>query len=628
MCGIAGYVGSKNVSLSTMSEYLGHRGPDDAGIWQEDNVGFVHTRLAIQDLSPNGHQPMLSADGRYAMIFNGEIYNHREIRTRGNYDYPFKSTGDTETILAAFAVEGTSIFSRLNGIFALAILDREKKKLILARDQFGVKPLYYYQDTQQWAFSSEMKALLPVLANDKKELDHHTLANYLYYLWSPGCNTPFISVKKVPPGHFITISIENPDQYEIVRYYEIPFTGNYSNKPEKQLLDELDDLLLQAVRRQLLSDVPVGFFLSGGLDSSAVVAMAKRILPNEKLKCYTIDNGEQNDGFASDLLYARKVAGLFNCDLTEISSKPDIVQDFDRMIWHLDEPQADPAPLNVLNIARQARADGRVVLLGGTAGDDLFSGYRRHQALRYYPALHLIASLKGLIQRIGSNSPFSRRLNKIIDGANLPLPAYLAHLYSWLPKERVVALFNKNIRSALQETFHPDTFLQQSLSNIPAEKEALNWMLYWDMKYFLTDHNLNYTDKMSMAHGVEVRVPFLDIDLVEFSCRLPVDLKMKGKTTKYLLKKVMERYLPKEVIYRPKTGFGAPIRKWVQNDLSPLIEDRLSREKIENLGIFEYDALRQLIDDNKSGKIDAAYPIWALLAIDSWIHQFPLKASS
>lgn len=622
MCGLAGYVGNKEVSLETMAEFLEHRGPDDLGIWQEDNVRLVHTRLAIQDLSPNGHQPMLSPDGRYVIVYNGEIYNHKEIREEGKYKYSFKSTGDTETILAAFAAEGNSIFRKLNGIFALAILDREEKKLTLVRDHFGVKPLYYFQDGQQWAFSSEIKALLPVLTAQDKALDHNTLANYIYYLWSPGNGTPFESIKKVLPGHFITISTEDPSQFEVKQYYEIPFSGTYSTKSEKQLLDELDELLLQAVRRQLLSDVPVGFFLSGGLDSSAIVAMAKRILPKDRLRCYTINTGDQNDGFVSDLYYARKVAKLFDCDLTEISAQSDIVSDFDKMVWHLDEPQADPAPLNVLNIARAARAEGNVVLLGGTAGDDLFSGYRRHQALFYYPFLHVLYPFKKVACILGNSNPFLRRLNKIMEGAELPLTSYLAHLFSWLPHDQVVALFKDNWHNNLQQSFQPDSTMLESLKSIPEEKSPLNWMLYWDIKYFLTDHNLNYTDKMSMACGVEVRVPFLDPDIVGFSCRLPVNLKMKGKTTKYLLKRVMERYLPNEVIYRPKTGFGAPIRKWIQNDLRHMINERLSKEQIEKLGIFDYNAVHQLIKRNQSGKIDAAYSIWALLAIDSWVRQF------
>jgi len=275
-----------------------------------------------------------------------------------------------------------------------------------------------------------------------------------------------------------------------------------------------------------------------------------------------------------------------------------------------------------MNIAQQARADGRVVLLGGTAGDDLFSGYRRHQALQYAKFLPFLLPLKKTINLLGTGSPFLRRLNKITDGTGLPLPQYLAHLYSWLPKNRVIELFHPSLQKDLEHTFNPDQALEKALSNIPNEKAPLNWMLYWDMKYFLTDHNLNYTDKMSMAYGVEVRVPFLDIDLVEFSCQLPVDLKMKGKTTKYLLKKVMERYLPNEIIYRPKTGFGAPVREWVKNDLKPMIEKRLSFARLEEFGLLDPKAVRQLISDNDQGKIDAAYPIWALLAIESWVRQF------
>ncbi len=333
------------------------------------------------------------------------------------------------------------------------------------------------------------------------------------------------------------------------------------------------------------------------------------------------------DGFGDDYHYANVVARHIGVDLIEVESKWDIVRDFDAMVWHLDEPQADPAPLHVKNICRQARALGDIVLLGGTAGDDLFSGYRRHQALRFERIFQLcpgfLASFADyLLSFCDRRSPMVRRLSKISATLKLDSTSRLASYYQWLPLERNRSLF----RPAAIESFrnrHPSTILLESLQCIPDEHRSLNQMLFWDLKFFLTDHNLNYTDKMSMAHGVEVRVPFLDLDLVKFACDLPIHSKMKGIQTKYLLKKVAERYLPTEVIYREKTGFGAPIRTWiVDGKMDPLFNRLVSGENEIFEQVFSSKSIELLLEETKSGKLDGSYALWSLLAIESWIRQF------
>lgn len=624
MCGITGLISPKASSyIQQMTDAIAHRGPDDEGIYIDGDIALGHRRLSILDLSAHGHQPMLSEDGRYILVFNGEIYNHWEIREKIKDKYQFKSTSDTETILYGFAEFGIELFNMLNGIFAFSIYDKQNKEITIVRDQFGVKPLYYYQEGNDFLFSSEIKSLI-IFPDFDKTLDNNTIANYLYFLWSPGENTPFNYCKKLLPGHYLTVNTDDVKSYSVHKYYEIPFTGSYSNRSEEELIDDLDRILTKAVERQLLSDVPVGFFLSGGLDSSIIVAIAKKLLPDKKLKCYTIETtlDTKREGFSQDLPYAKKVASYLDVDLEIVKAEIDIVQDFDKMIYHLDEPQADAAPLNVSNICKKAREQGYIVLVGGTAGDDLFSGYRRHQSLYYYSKLKAFPStIKRNIFRISNLFPegrVNRRIKKFFSIYNTKDNSLQsASIYGWLDEDLVRKLFLNELSS-----FTPKEFLLVSLKNIPGETSPLNQMLFWDLKFFLTDHNLNYTDKMSMMHGVEVRVPFLDKELVEFSTSIPPQLKMKGTTTKYILKKVAERYLPHEVIYRSKTGFGAPVRDWIINSLNEKIDSKLNIEQLNLMGLFNPKEVNKLIQDNKEGEIDASYSIWALLAIVSWLSQF------
>ncbi len=570
---------------------------------------------------------MISYDENYIIIFNGEIYNHWEIRKELESKYKFNSKTDTETILYGFIEYGNEILNKLNGIFAFSIFNKLTKELFIARDHFGVKPLYYYLDNDQFWFSSELKSIAPLKFD--KDIDLEAIENYLTFLYSPGERTPFKKVLKLLPGHFISLNINNFQSFIINKYYDIPFEDSRMKKKEEELVEELETLLTTAVKRQLLSDVPVGFFLSGGLDSSCIVAIAKKLHPYKKFNCYTIktnDGQDMEEGFSNDLHYARIVAKHLDVNLIEVESNVDVVNDFDKMIYHLDEPQADPAPLSVLQICSKARVDGHIVLLGGTAGDDLFSGYRRHQALRMekyikVTPLFLRKFIKFITYKLSVNKPTARRLRKLTSNLDISQLDRLVGYFSWINNDELKNIFSKKNQN-FNIRHNPLNILKESLKNIPKEKDLLNQMLYLEMKYFLADHNLNYTDKMSMATGVEVRVPFLDKELVEFSLQIPTSLKMKGITTKYILKKVMEKYLPHEVIYRSKSGFGAPVRKWIVEDMDQTIQKYLSKRNIEKRNIFDFEEIQKLINDNKKGTIDASYTIWSLLSIESWMQQF------
>lgn len=607
---------------------LSHRGPDGQGIFVEGGVHLGHHRLAILDLSEQGAQPMFSADGRYVLVYNGEIYNHLDIRAELlAANHTFHSTSDTETLLTGFIAYGPAVLDKLNGIFAFAIYDREAQTLFVARDQLGVKPLYYYWDGEQFALASEIKAMMQ-LSHFRKEISTEAFADYLHFLWCPGEKTPFRYVKKLLPGSCMQVDCQDLQTApESKRYYYLPFHGNYSPLSEGELTDQLEQYLLAAVQRQLLSDVPVGFFLSGGLDSSLLVAMAKKLYPEKQLQCFTIDTSTMDlaeEGFSSDLDYARKVAQHLDVSLEIVKAYSEYLPYFDKVIWHLDEPQADPAPVNVLKICERAREMGYKVLLSGAGGDDVFSGYRRHQALKLEFLFQLMPSWAArMLQRMLSyfmpRHPLSRRLSKFLDGAGRGAGARMVHYFSWLNMERIRNLFQPG---QLSPGYDPDDTLADLLHRIPEERSLLNRLLFLELRSFLPDHNLNYTDKLSMAAGVEVRVPYLDLEVVEFSTRIPPRLKLKGSTTKYLLRKVAERYLPQDVIYRPKAGFGAPVRHWIRKDWGQLVREKLLEGSLSSKAIFNRQEIERLIKDNESGFIDASYSIWALLAIESWIRQF------
>ena len=630
MCGIVGGIGLDNWDESKILSFVAHRGPDSIGFYKDSHVFLGHTRLSIQDISENGNQPMFSDDGRYVIIFNGEIYNHLELREHLKNEYHFKSTGDTETVLYAFIKYGPDCLNKLNGIFALAIYDIQEKKIFIARDQLGVKPLYLYKDENKFLFSSELKTFLAF--NINKSLEPKALNNYLSFLWSPGELVPFSHVKKLLPGCFLQFKVDDFANIKPIVYHQIKFNGIYSKLSEKLLIEQLDQYLTKAVQRQMLSDVPVGFFLSGGLDSSLIVAIAKKLYPEKKFPCFTIDIGDWSGGsenFANDLFYAKKVAELLDVELNIVKADTNILNHFDEMIWHLDEPQADAAPLNVLKIAQLAREKGIKVLLGGAGGDDIFSGYRRHQAVSLEKYFQFIPTgvgrfIKNTINFLPNTSTFVRRLRKIASNLDKSTLQRMSGYFNWLPIEKVHSLFSNEWQEKLKN-YNPNLYLEHLSNDIPSDKSLLNQILYWEIKSFLVDHNLNYTDKMAMAVGVEARVPFLDTELVEFSLTIPPALKMKNGEAKYILKKVAERYLPKEIIYRPKTGFGAPVRKWITSDMDEMIKERLSINNINRRGIFNPDKVWDLIEANKIGEVDASYSIWAILAIDSWITQFVEK---
>jgi asparagine synthase (glutamine-hydrolysing) len=628
VCGIIGAYGSfESDALSAGIRAMAHRGPDDNGVFVDPaaGVGLGNVRLSIVDLSPLGHQPMMSDDEAVVLVYNGEIYNFRELRAeleaRG---HRFRGHSDTEVLLNLYLSEGDRMLTRLNGVFAFALWDRRDASMLIARDALGVKPLYYAATGGRVAFASEIKALLH-LVPEVRELDEVALHRYLTFQWCPGDGTPFKAVRKLLPGHAMRLKGGMVERHWT--WYELPqFRGVRADLDTPAAVRGTADHLRQAVHRQMVADVPVGAFLSGGLDSSAVVAFAREQCPD--IRCFTIEAvGGQEEGATDDLPYAQRVARHLGVPLDVVRIDAGrMAGDLEYMVAQLDEPLADPAPLNVFYISRWAREQGIKVLLSGAGGDDLFTGYRRHRALqaeRFWDWLPrpVRVAMDRMSARLDQRRAWSRRLSKLFSGAGCEGDERLMNYFRWAREADLLTLYTPEFRRALGDQLAVTPmadFLRPLADSVP----PLERMLALEQRFFLADHNLPYTDKMSMATGVEVRVPFLDLDLVDFAARIPAGLKQHGSTGKWVFKKAMESYLPNDVIYRPKTGFGAPLRRWMRQDLRELLRDLLSTDSLNRRGLFDPVAVHRLIAANDAGRVDGSYTLLSVLCVEIWCRAY------
>ena len=569
---------------------------------------------------------MIDTSGDVVLVFNGEIYNFNQLRVKlEEKGYLFRGRSDTEVLINLYIDLGKEMLTHLNGIFALAIWDKKEASLLIARDAFGVKPLYYsIMQIGGIAFASEIKALLKLTPRNT-ELDLESISHYLSFLWCPGSGTPLKSVKKLLPGE--AIIIKNGSIVEHWSWYKLPIFNNHKkNINKKHAISGVTKYLRQAVHRQMVSDVPVGAFLSGGLDSSSIVVLAKELNPD--IRCFTIESlGRPDKGIVDDLPYAKKVAKHLNVSLDVISiNSLKMANDLESMIVQLDEPLADPAALNVLYISQLAREQGIKVLLSGAGGDDIFTGYRRHYAIqfeRYWSWMPkgVRMSLENFTKKLNVNNPAQRKFVKAFNGASLNNSDRLINYFRWSSDSVLQSLYSLEFRQELAES-NSNRVMQDFIEPIRTSTSALDQILTLEQRFFLADHNLIYTDKMSMAAGVEVRTPFLDLELVEFARGIPDRLKQRGSIGKWVFKKAMEPYLPREIIYRPKSGFGAPLRLWIKNDIREMLRDLLSVDSLNKRGLFSAKAVQQLIMDNENGKIDASYTLLSLLCIEIWCRAY------
>lgn len=624
MCGIAGFLGPWSEPLAdAMVTALRHRGPDDRG-WQFDSeVGLAlgHTRLSIIDLSVAAAQPMSTPDGRYILIFNGEIYNYRQLRSELEAaGGRFRTQSDTEILLTLFARDGVACLDRLHGIFAFAIWDSAERRLVLARDHLGVKPLYYAPLGTGFLFASELKAL--TLCPDlPRDIDPVAVADHLGFLWTPGESTILRAVKKLRPGCTLTVDSKG---VRSERYYRSPLpvspSAEAGDSPET-----LRDLIDEVVTEQMVADVEVGALLSGGLDSSAIVASMCRATDASKITtfCASVSKSSSHaDNFGDDQNYAREVAETLGVRLIEVPTEADLIESLPDMIWALDEPTADFSALQTLLLAKAARESGIKVLLSGVGGDDLFAGYGRHRAALLYGLLGRLPGGRAIAGTVGRMAPLGtlvgRRARRT--GALLAMDeeAMLAESMSFSAVEgdARLAMLSPSTRRAQDGSAIPRAF-KQSFSDTsglhPVER-----LLDLDVNGFMPDHNLNYTDKMAMQTGVEVRVPLCDPRLVDFAMRQPLAAKIDFRQTKKILRESQADRLPAGVLKRPKQGFGVPMRGWLQGPARYLMEDLTTESLVSERGLFDARRVSRLRRGFLAGRVDGAMTLFSLMAIELW----------
>jgi|SRR5579871_772378 len=626
MCGIVGIIGGGDEHLlGRMNDIIAHRGYDDAGVkwFPESGSGLAQRRLSIIDLSPAGHQPMPNEKGDLWIVFNGEIYNYKEIalelQAKG---VQLRSTSDTEVLLYAYQLWGEDCLQKLNGMFAFAVYDLRERKLFAARDRLGIKPLYYHFENGRLIFASEIKAILDSgLVEKRPDFNAlHTPARFQVSPW-----TGFENILKLPPGHCLTLEA---GKLSVRQYWNLRPTEQEAD--ESALIERLDSLLTDAVRLQMRADVPVGVFLSGGLDSSIVSALM-RANTQQTVHSFTIKFADEDQKFermTPDEVYAREVAQQFGFEYHEIEIRPQVEELLPKVIWHMDEPISDPAAINTYLISKAARDLDIVVLLNGMGGDEVFGGYRKHLACLSADTYQ--ALVPGLIRRMVQYTAdlipvatASRGLKQIRWGKRFLSFAESPRSDRYLMSDLSVAPKQFSQMFASRMSYYDSHFFRAQASRFNGNGLSyLTQMCLNDTLVFLPEHNLTYSDKASMAASIESRPPLTDHRIVEFMFSVQPSSRIQGFTQKYLLKKVSEKYLPDRIIYRPKAPFSSPLRSWVRGPLAPMVAELLSESALRSRGLYDPAYVSGLIARDKSGQEDNSYQIWTLLTNEIWFRTF------
>lgn len=642
MCGIAGIVSFNDKAINSglitkMIDTISHRGPDDEGVYignlnaphnQADqqsfesavgNVCLGHKRLSIIDLSREGRQPLSNEDKSIWLVCNGEIYNYNELaKNLLSKGHKLKSKTDCEVIIHLYEDYGDSFINYLRGMFAFGLWDGNKNRLIVARDRVGIKPLYYYYKENKLIFASEMKA---ILANPdvKKEVDITALNQYLSLLYVPAPRTIFNGISKVKPGCMLTLE---DGKLRENQYWDLTFddTGSKQDviRSEKYYADAIYDILKESIKIRMMSDVPLGAFLSGGIDSSVIVGIMSE-LSNEPIKTFSIGFGKEERHY-DELKYAKVVADKFNTEHREFIVKSDIVNLLPTVVGHFDEPFANPTAVLMYLLSEETKKHVTVAL-SGTGGDEAFSGYTRYAGMKLSEyASKVPKPLRSLVRFAASKVPESadgrhigRRLRQFVNGTFLSPENRYARWVSIFNDEAKDNLFLNAENS--NETWH--NYLNEYLCCTDIQN-IHNRVFYTDVKTYLPNNQLEYVDKMSMAHALEVRVPFCDHKLLEFSATIPYQLKIRGLNTKYLLKKASERVLPESIINRKKIGFNAPVGIWFQGALNSYIKEQLSETNLNKSGFFNYKAVKTIMDKHDAKVKDYSLHLWALLVFQVW----------
>ena len=624
MCGIAGYLGQPHAGLGTeMAALLAHRGPDDAGetvleTGDGSAVVLAHRRLSIIDI-PGGHQPQTNEDGTVHVIFNGEIYNFQDLRrTLEGRGHRFRTRSDTEVLVHLYEERGVDMLEELRGMFAFALWDAPRRRLLLARDRLGVKPLYYAEPEGEIevAFASELKSLLRV-PGVSGELDPEALAAYLAFLYVPHPRSAVRGVRKLPPGHLL---VHEGGRTIVRRYWEL---GGEATEPDEEQLVQLLD---EAVELRLVADVPVGAFLSGGLDSSSIVASA--VASGTYPDTFSVVFSRPEERRYDEREDARLVAETFGTTHHELEAAPDVAELLPEIVRHFDEPFGNPTALLVYELARLTRAHVKVALAGDGA-DELFAGYPRFRgitaAARYRRVPRRVRALAAAGARALPESTSGRHsLRRAREFALAPFESLDDAYVSWITyfdPARRRDLYSAALAERLRESAPPERFLFELFDRAP-HGDLVNRLSFVELQSFLPCNVLEYGDKMSMAHGLEVRAPFTDHRLVEYVVGLPGSEKLHRGRSKAILRRALESRLPERSLTKRKVGFNPPIGLWLRGELSKLVDSHLSRDVVESRGLFRPEAVESLVGELRGGRRDVSLHVWSLIVLEQWQREY------
>ena len=616
MCGIAGIAGRRDEALvKGMTDALAHRGPDDEGVYADDHVTLGHRRLSIIDLSA-GHQPMSNAEGTLWIVYNGEVYNFQELRqqleSRGQV---FRTQSDTEVILAAYEVFGDACVERLQGMFAFALWDTRERRLLLARDPVGVKPLYYAQAGGMLYFASEMKALLQC-PHVERAIDFEALDDYLTYLYTVPPRTFFRSIRQLPPGHLATWQ---EGTWSMRRYWRLRFEPE--ERPEGEWAEAVYAKLGDTVGKHMIADVPLGAFLSGGLDSASIVHhMAQR---SAKPLTFTIGFGAEGNQY-DESAEAREMAAFFGTQHHELTVEADVVELLPVLVRHFDEPFGNPTALLTYALCKLVR-EHVTVILSGDGGDECFGGYPRYagaqwaQHYRKIPAALRRYALNPLIQLLPESTRgfhTLRRVREFSAGTLLdPVDMYASWIGYYSGAERQ-QLYTGDTRQTVGE--RDSLEFVRGLAAECAGVDPISQAMYIDVHSFLPNNVLQYGDRMSMAHSLEARVPLADHTLFELLAKVPASLKMRGGTSKYLLRQCMASHLPSGTVQRKKRGFNPPMGVWLNTRLKGIVDEFLSEETLRRRGYFEPAPVQAMLRDHRASHRDYTWHLWSLILFEQW----------
>jgi len=637
MCGICGVweygAASGRVDLdliARMRDEMQHRGPDDSGelSFDNDRGGLGFRRLSIVDLSPAGHQPMRGCTDRVWLVFNGEIYNHVQLREgleqRGHV---YASRTDSETILHLYEEVGMDFVNQIEGDYAICLWDADRERLVVVRDRIGVKPLYFFHRDGHFIFASEIKAILKHPAVTA-EVDEESLYHYLTFLTTPAPRTLFRDIHKLPAGHMLTI--DRSGTVEVKQYWDALPSEESQLKPERspgEHQQEILRLLRDSIRKRMMADVPFGVFLSGGVDSSANVALMSELM-SQPVRTFTVGFKDNQD--LNELDSARAIAKRFGTDHHEVIIGREEMQDFlPRMVFHQDEPLADPVCVPLYYVSQLARETGTIVVQTGEGADEIFAGYDwfgkfnrinqrfwRHAERLPRSARQAVAALSTPVMEKALNKRTAIELVRRL-GAGEALFWGGAVVYDEALKPRVFSPEFK-ARSNGQSSYSIVREYLDHVAEARPHSDFASRMSYLELKLRLPELLLMRVDKMTMATSVEARVPFLDHNLVEYAMSLPVDLKIEGRSGKHILKKALESVLPADVLYSRKRGFGAPIREWFRGPDSEMLEGLILNSSMRRRALFDYGFIAQLIDEHRRSAHDWSFHLWALLNVSLW----------